>query len=161
MNQRERPSKDTLLLPRGLCPKPHDRFSIYVKARGRSSGLWPPAQIKVLCSSYHSDDKQRLVEGNVPREMKGKQEFPYRALSQSDFLPQGLSRRTSPKWDHCKSRPWTHSLITSKLHSLVLWARKYPWPWSTLIRIPPLSRLQEKEKQTQNLAFPLKSNPLI
>lgn len=61
-----------------------------------------------------------------------------------------LPRRTSPKWDHCKSRPWTHSLITPKLHSLILWANKYPWPWSTLIRIPPLEEFLTARKGKAN-----------
>lgn len=34
-----------------------------------------PAYTEVSSSSYHSDDNQSLVQGNVLREMKGKQEF--------------------------------------------------------------------------------------
>lgn len=61
-------------------PKSHNHAANDVKARERESvASDSPAYIKVSSSSYHSDDKQSLVKANMPREMKGKQEFPYKA----------------------------------------------------------------------------------
>lgn len=162
--QRGRAGKGTLLLPRGLCPKP----MIVLLFMSKPEGGWVASDPQpIVKSPLHSitlmTSKAQSKETCQGKWKENKSFLIGSRACLTSYHKASLGQEKLPREEKSKMKPLQVETLNSfsnydKAPQLVLWANKYPQLWSILIRTLPFGWVQGREKQTQNLALPLKSN---